>query len=103
MVSKLWPVGQMRPYACLNPAFKALFLPLIQDTNPSTDTNDGALFLPLTPMVGYYIPPTNTNDGQLFLLFLTKGAMPEALFTLIDAEAFSTLTGESLPPIKFEG
>ncbi|CAI9573107.1 unnamed protein product, partial [Staurois parvus] len=34
---------------------------------PPTDTNDGALFLPLTPMMGHTIPPTDTNDGTLFL------------------------------------
>ncbi|CAI9623388.1 unnamed protein product, partial [Staurois parvus] len=33
---------------------------------PATDTNDGALFLSLTPMIGT-IPPTDTNDGVLFL------------------------------------
>ncbi|CAI9553831.1 unnamed protein product, partial [Staurois parvus] len=33
---------------------------------PPTDTNDGPLFLPLTPMMGT-IPPTDTNDGTLFL------------------------------------
>ncbi|CAI9573958.1 unnamed protein product, partial [Staurois parvus] len=31
-----------------------------------TDTNDGALFHPLTPVRGT-IPPTDTNDGALFL------------------------------------
>ncbi|CAI9621778.1 unnamed protein product [Staurois parvus] len=30
------------------------------------DTNDGALFPPLTPMMGHY-SPTDTNDGALFL------------------------------------
>ncbi|CAI9550257.1 unnamed protein product [Staurois parvus] len=30
------------------------------------DTNDGALFLPLTPMMGHY-SSTDTNDGALFL------------------------------------
>ncbi|CAI9613594.1 unnamed protein product, partial [Staurois parvus] len=33
---------------------------------PPTDTNDGALFLPLTPMMGHY-SSTDTNDGALFL------------------------------------
>ncbi|CAI9569616.1 unnamed protein product, partial [Staurois parvus] len=44
----------------------------------STDTNDGALFLPPTPTVGHYSshrhqrwgtipPPTDTIDGALFL------------------------------------
>ncbi|CAI9584823.1 unnamed protein product, partial [Staurois parvus] len=28
-----------------------LFIPLTQDTIPPTDTNDGALFLPLTPTI----------------------------------------------------
>ncbi|CAI9563772.1 unnamed protein product [Staurois parvus] len=31
-----------------------------------TDTNDGALFFPLTPMTGVILP-TDTNDGALFL------------------------------------
>ncbi|CAI9605727.1 unnamed protein product [Staurois parvus] len=32
-----------------------------------TDTNDGALFLPLTPMMGHYSSHCDTNDGTLFL------------------------------------
>ncbi|CAI9620392.1 unnamed protein product [Staurois parvus] len=38
----------------------------------STDTNDGALFLPLTPMMGHYFlyhcsNSLDLNDGALFL------------------------------------
>ncbi|CAI9551189.1 unnamed protein product [Staurois parvus] len=33
----------------------------------STDTNDGALFLPLTPMMGHDSSHCDTNDGALFL------------------------------------
>ncbi|CAI9551838.1 unnamed protein product, partial [Staurois parvus] len=29
-------------------------------------SNDGVLFLPLTPMMGRTTPPTDTNDGALF-------------------------------------
>ncbi|CAI9548293.1 unnamed protein product [Staurois parvus] len=32
-----------------------------------TDTNDGAIFSPLIPMMGHYSSPTDTNDGALFL------------------------------------
>ncbi|CAI9565691.1 unnamed protein product [Staurois parvus] len=30
---------------------------------PPTDTNDGALFLPLTLMMGHYSSHTDTTDG----------------------------------------
>ncbi|CAI9545833.1 unnamed protein product, partial [Staurois parvus] len=34
---------------------------------PPTNTNDGALFLPLIPMMGHYtVPPTDTNHGALY-------------------------------------
>ncbi|CAI9601366.1 unnamed protein product [Staurois parvus] len=32
-----------------------------------TNTNDGTLFLPVTPKMGYYYFHTDTNDGALFL------------------------------------
>ncbi|CAI9608720.1 unnamed protein product [Staurois parvus] len=49
-----------------------LFLPLtpMMGHYSSTDTNDGALFLPLTPTDtndGSLFLPTDTNDGTLFL------------------------------------
>ncbi|CAI9597193.1 unnamed protein product [Staurois parvus] len=31
-------------------------------TIPPTDTNDGALFLPLTPMMGHYSSSPNSKD-----------------------------------------
>ncbi|CAI9609074.1 unnamed protein product, partial [Staurois parvus] len=36
-------------------------------TIPPTDNNCGALFLPLTPMIGHYSSHTDANDGALFL------------------------------------
>lgn len=41
-------VSKMGPFAYL----EALFLPLIQGTSPSSDTNDETPFLPLTPTLG---------------------------------------------------
>ncbi|CAI9607345.1 unnamed protein product [Staurois parvus] len=57
-----------------------LFLPLtpMMGTIPPTDTNDGALFLPLTNdgalflpltlMMGHYSSHTDTNDGASSLV-----------------------------------
>ncbi|CAI9582907.1 unnamed protein product [Staurois parvus] len=53
----------MRPFACFYEALGSLLAPLsalflllipMMGTIPPTDNNDGALFLPLTPMMGHY-------------------------------------------------
>lgn len=54
VVSKMWPAGRMWPLTCIYLAFRALLLPQIQGTIPSTDSNDGALLLPVTPMMGQH-------------------------------------------------
>ncbi|CAI9539378.1 unnamed protein product [Staurois parvus] len=42
-------------------------IPIIGHYSSHTDTNDGALFLPLTPTMWGSIPPTDNSDGALFL------------------------------------
>ncbi|CAI9562325.1 unnamed protein product, partial [Staurois parvus] len=50
VISRLWP------FDCHCPALETLFLPLTPTIGqiPSTDTNDGALFLPLIAKMGQY-------------------------------------------------
>lgn len=51
VVSKLWP--WMWPFASLYSVLGVLFLPLVLATILPTETNDGAPFRPLTPIMGH--------------------------------------------------